>query len=87
MKHFPYHNGEMLAEQLAVSDIPKDFTGWVEWAIPTGLIHEWVDGVTPNHGLPIDYLNTRKNSIFFFASREDSDVIVFPQLVIEYTEP
>jgi hypothetical protein len=62
-------------------------TGWKEWIVPPGLIHEWIDGVTPNHGLLLDYLSAQKSNYSQFATKDHSDPSLHPQLVIEYTEP
>ena len=61
--------------------------GWKEWDVPVGLIHEWIDAVTPNHGLLLDFLSTKKNHVLRFVTREYADTSLHPQLVIEYTEP
>ena len=62
-------------------------SGWKEWDVPPGLIHEWIDGVTPNHGLLLDFLGTNKNHVLRFVTKEYADLALRPQLVIEYTEP
>jgi len=61
--------------------------GWKEWDVPPGLVHEWIDGVTDNYGLLLDYLGTKKNNILRFATKEHTDPARHPQLVIEYIEP
>jgi len=62
-------------------------TGWKEWSVPTGLIHEWIDGVTPNHGLLLEYEGTKKQQRMKLYSRESGIVTLFPQLVLVYTLP
>ena len=59
--------------------------GWVEWAIPGALLHEWLDAVSPNNGLVL-VSSSGKNRWVTFASRENATVANWPQLVVTYTE-
>ncbi len=71
--------------QLTVLPVKIDATGdWEEWYIPPGLIHEWVDGVSPNSGVLVNFESTATNKIAKFSSRETANK---PQLVISYTPP
>ncbi len=67
---------------LAALNINHGATGvWYEWPIPSALIQEWVDGVSPNYGLLVNYDSSQKNKKAAFSSREGSNP---PQLVISY---
>jgi hypothetical protein len=59
-------------------------TGWKEWPVPLELINEWIDGVSPNHGLLLDYLGNKKNYNLQFATENHGTPSLHPQLVIEY---
>jgi hypothetical protein len=72
--------------QLAAPTYDKT-TGWKEWDVPPGLLHEWLDGVTPNYGLLLSYISSEKNNYYYFSTREHADPTLRPQLVIEYNEP
>jgi hypothetical protein len=72
--------------QMAPTTFDKT-TGWKEWVVPPGLLHEWIDGASLNYGLLLDYISTDKNNYFKFATKEHTDPTLRPQLVIEYTAP
>jgi hypothetical protein len=58
---------------------------WVEWDL-TPLVQEWVDGVSPNHGvliLPV----TLGPYVNFLSKDWTTDPSQRPQLVVEYGEP
>ncbi len=78
--------GSYAATPLATVTVPMS-PAWSEWAIPSSLIHEWRDGVTPNHGLILVYSASQKNRWVELASREHDSAGWHPQLVIDYTEP
>jgi hypothetical protein len=61
-------------------------TGWKEWPVPLELINEWIDGVSPNYGLLLDYLGNKKNYNLQFATQNHGSSSLHPQLVIEYRE-
>ncbi len=76
-------------EELSNVHVPKDASGWVEWTVPTGLIHEWLDGLSPNHGLILVPTggNGQKNNKFSVATRDHATAGIHPQLVVDYTTP
>lgn len=57
--------------------------GWYEWDI-TPLVQEWVDGVSPNHGVQMIYESVRAGYNVTFASKEYGDASLRPQLVVEF---
>jgi hypothetical protein len=59
-------------------------TGWKEAPVPVELINEWIDGVSPNHGLLLDFLGNKKNYILEFVTHNHGSSSLHPQLVIEY---
>jgi hypothetical protein len=61
--------------------------GWTEWVLPTGLIHEWIDGVSTNYGIALEYTGSSKSKEVRFATMEQATSTWRPQLVIEYTVP
>jgi Tfp pilus assembly protein PilX len=61
-------------------------TGWKEWPVPLELINEWIDGVSINYGLLLDYLGNKKNYNLQFVTQNHGNASLHPQLVIEYYE-
>ncbi|PLX83220.1 MAG: hypothetical protein C0617_11835 [Desulfuromonas sp.] len=78
--------GQFDPAQLTQAVVPIS-PGWVEWALPVGLIHEWRDEVNPNHGLLLKFEGNDKNNTVMFASRENATLDWRPQLVLEFTQP
>jgi hypothetical protein len=74
-------------EPQAVTTVLWTADVWVEWSLPPGLIHEWVDGVSDNYGLILNYEGSKKNQNVRSATREHATADWHPELVIEYTEP
>lgn len=59
---------------------------WVTWNVPSGLVHEWLDGVTDNHGLLINLaapggVTVEARSTDFWST------LLRPRLILEYTTP
>lgn len=74
--------------QRAVTAAPLASPVVVEWALPTSLINEWRDSVpTPNYGLALVYESILNSVYLDFASKENADTNLRPQLVIDYTLP
>ncbi|MDD5112494.1 MAG: DNRLRE domain-containing protein [Methylobacter sp.] len=74
--------------QRAVTTAPLASPVVVEWALPTSLINEWRDSVpTPNYGLALVYESILNSVYLDFASKENADTNLRPQLVIDYTLP
>jgi hypothetical protein len=59
---------------------------WGAWNIPVGLIQEWRDGVTPNHGLLLKPTAIALGSMSA-RSRNHTSSAVHPVLVIKYSLP
>ncbi len=73
--------------QHASTYIDVGITDWFEWNLPPGLIHEWIDGITPNDGVVIKPVNPKKGEVVNFASREYGLPDLKPQLIVVYTPP
>jgi Tfp pilus assembly protein PilX len=61
-------------------------TGRREWLLPPALIHEWLDGISPNYGFLMQYTGTTNGLQVQPATREDSSSNR-PKLIINYTTP
>jgi type II secretory pathway pseudopilin PulG len=71
-----------VASQSVVDENIEGSGWWYEFSIAT-LVQEWIDGVSPNHGLQL-LTNAPKANGLTFDSRENNDA---PQLVIIYSQP
>lgn len=58
-------------------------SGWHQWNL-TPLVQEWVDGVSPNHGVELVHTAVAAGNSIDFDSREQANK---PQLVIDYAPP
>lgn len=59
---------------------------WHEWEIKP-LVQEWVDSVSPNHGMELLAISANAGSNVSFASKEHTTATWRPQLVVNYTAP
>ena len=78
--------GTPTGSALDTASVSTTTPGWVEWSVPPALLHEWMDGVSPNDGLVL-VSTSAKNRNALFASRENATLADRPQLLIEYTPP
>ncbi|WP_107852715.1 DNRLRE domain-containing protein [Oceanimonas marisflavi] len=66
-------------EPIVVASQPVADTGWYEFDI-TPLVQEWLDGVSPNHGVQLVTDAPKRNGLEFHAREGDNP----PQLVVIY---
>lgn len=78
--------GSYNATPLATANVTLGTTGWKEWILPAGLIHEWVDFPATHFGILLNS-GGGKNTRADFSSRENATSPQRPQLVIVYTTP
>jgi Tfp pilus assembly protein PilV len=55
-----------------------------EWTINPSVVQSWVSNSSTNYGL---ILRSSSNSVYEFATKENSDINKIPQIIIEYTTP
>lgn len=60
--------------------------GWYEWNI-TPLVQEWVDGVSQNYGVQMNFSTINAGTYAIFTSREGTVAAEQPQLVVDFTMP
>lgn len=75
--------GTYSSPAISTTNVNLKTYGWYEWDV-TALVQEWVDNVSPNHGIELVYVSINAGRWSIFASKEHADSSIRPQLVIDY---
>lgn len=68
------------------SEFIDSSAGYKEWVI-TGLVREWKNGTSPNHGVVVEGFEEPADNRRLFYARHTSDASFRPVLIVDYTPP